>query len=88
MTTHLQITEETRRLESEEHDEHGEHSLSLVQLKVLFLILILIVGFSAFLPLKFSKLKPNSLALGYTNCVTAGFFLCIAILHMLPESAE
>ena len=93
MAQNSQITFETEvstetQSEIEEHHGHEEHSLSLVQLKVLFLLLILIAALAAFLPLKLAKLKPNTPALGYLNCVAAGLFLCIAILHMLPESVE
>jgi zinc transporter ZupT len=88
MLENFAITSTQRALEADDHGHEEEHGISLTGLKVLFMFLILVAGLMGFLPLRIARLKPDSPALGYLNCATAGLFLCIAVLHMLPESAE
>ena len=88
MLENFAIASTSRALEADDHGHEEEHGMSILGLKVLFMVLILVAGLMAFLPLRIARFKPNSPALVYTNCATAGLFLCIAVLHMLPESAE
>lgn len=88
MLENFAITSTPRALEADDHGHDEEHGMSLIGVKVLFMFLILIAGLMGLLPIRIARLKPNSPILGYTNCATAGLFLCIAVLHMLPESAE
>jgi solute carrier family 39 (zinc transporter), member 1/2/3 len=40
------------------------------------------------LPLHIPSIAKNRAFLSYLNCLSAGIFLAMALIHMLPESAE
>ena len=53
----------------------------------MIVVMVLVCGVGL-LPLKVPAFRQNQAFLSYLNCFSAGIFLGMALLHMLPESAE
>jgi len=52
------------------------------------IFVIFCVTLTGILPLKVPAIKKSEAGLSYLNCFSAGMFLSIALIHMLPESVE
>ena len=63
-------------------------SISVQNFKIIMIFVIFIVTLSGVLPLKISCIRKSEAGLSYLNCFSAGMFLTIALIHMLPESVE
>ena len=50
--------------------------------------LLVVAGIAALLPLRWKLLAGNKSWLSYLNAMAAGVFLCLGIVHILPEAAE
>ena len=77
--------------EGEDHDEHGDEHSDGIDIKTLKIIMLfamfLCVGFG-FIPKLWSKCRNNDDLLSNLNCFSAGIFLAMALIHMMPESEE
>ena len=88
--------------EHDDHDDHDDHggeldavhdgeSSSSVDIKTLKIILlfcmVLCVGFGL-VPKVWGKCRNNEQLLSNLNCFSAGIFLGMALIHMMPESSE
>ena len=75
----------------EDHDEHGDEHSDGIDIKTLKIIMLfamfLCVGFG-FIPKLWSKCRNNDDLLSNLNCFSAGIFLAMALIHMMPESEE
>lgn len=60
--------------------------LSVRDLKIIMIFAIFILTLFGILPLKIPAIKKSESGLSYLNCFSAGMFLAIALIHMLPES--
>lgn len=49
---------------------------------------IFTVSLVGMLPFKIPQIKKSEAGLSYLNCFSAGMFLAIALIHMMPESVE
>lgn len=52
------------------------------------IFVIFTLTLTGILPIKFKALKKSESALSYLNCFSAGMFLAIALIHMMPEAVE
>ena len=74
----------------EDHDEHAEHGEGIDpdMFKIIMLVcMFLCVGFGV-LPKVWGTCRNNDLLLSLLNCFSAGIFLAMSLIHILPESAE
>ena len=63
-------------------------SLSVKELKVIMIFVIFVVSLAGILPLKIKAINNSESGLSYLNCFSAGMFLAIALIHMMPESVS
>lgn len=69
------------------HDDH-EEGLSVTGFKIIMLFcMILCVGLGL-IPKFWSKCQKSETTLSFLNCFSAGIFLAMSLVHMMPESAE
>ena len=74
---------------SDAKDEVHQESESLFMYKVLTLIIVFAISLTfALIPLKLSYFKSNLKIIGIANAFSAGIFLSVALVHLLPESTE
>ncbi len=75
----------------DDHDDHkdeGDEGISVDAFKwIMLLCMLLCVGFGI-VPKIWDSCGRNEEALSYLNCFSAGLFMAMAIVHMMPESAE
>lgn len=62
--------------------------LSVQNFKIIMIFVIFSLTLFGILPLKVPAIKKSESGLSYLNCFSAGMFLAIAVIHMLPESVE
>lgn len=62
--------------------------ISLQTFKIIMIFVIFGLTLFGILPLKVPAIKKSEQGLSYLNCFSAGMFLAIAVIHMLPESVE
>jgi len=78
-----------------DHDDHDDHAeeesiggMSVTGFKILLLfIMILCVGFGL-VPKLWGGCRNSENTLSLLNCFSAGIFLAMSLVHMMPESAE
>ena len=87
-------SETVRRCLADEHDhdhEHGhaeEGSIDVKTFKIILLFcMILCVGFGL-IPKFSTRCQKSENALSMLNCFSAGIFLSMSLVHMMPEAAE
>ena len=51
-------------------------------------VLLVLGGSGAMLPLKWKRLSDSATAVGLISAMAAGVFMCLGIVHILPEAAE
>lgn len=74
---------------SDAKDEVYQEPESLFMYKFLTLIILFAVALTfALIPLKLSYFKTNLKLIGVANAFSAGIFLSVALVHLLPESTE
>ena len=75
----------------DEHDEHGaeeEEGIDVDTFKIIILFcMIVCVGFGL-VPKVWGKCRNSENTLSMLNCFSAGIFLAMSLIHMMPESAE
>ena len=57
-------------------------------LKLILTGSLLVIGLVGLLTMRFKAFSSNRNLLSYTNCFSAGMFLAIALVHIMPESVE
>ena len=58
-------------------------------IKIIGLIIIILVTLVfGILPLKLKKFRSNKTLISFSNCFTAGLFIALGLLHILPEAHE
>ncbi len=71
-----------------DHEDEHEEGISVDGFKWIMLVcMLLCVGFGI-LPKLWDRCGKNEEALSYLNCFSAGLFMAMSIVHMMPESAE
>ena len=69
-------------------DDHDEEGIDIDTLKIILMIcMILCVGLG-FIPKAWGRCRNDAYILSFLNCFSAGIFLGMAIVHMMPEAAE
>lgn len=63
-------------------------SKSVRNVKIGFLFVFLVVSMAGVLPIKLKSLFKSESALSYLNCFSAGLFLAIAAVHLMPEAVH
>ena len=73
--------------ESEEHEGENE-GIDVDTFKIILLFcMIVCVGFGL-IPKLWGKCRNSETTLSLLNCFSAGIFLAMSLIHMMPESAE
>lgn len=62
--------------------------ISVKDLKIIIIFTMLIISMIGILPTKLPVFRQSETALSYLNCFSAGMFLAIGFVHMLPEAVE
>ena len=70
----------------EHKDEHSEDDLETLKIVMMFAMFVC-VGFGI-IPKIWGKCRDNEQILSYLNCFSAGLFLGMALVHMMPEASE
>ena len=66
-----------------------ENGIKNIIIKIICLILFLAISMSfSFMPYFISSCRKNNKFLSLSNSFSAGIFLCMGLIHILPESAE
>ena len=65
-----------------------QSTFSPLHFKLIMIVVMVFVCGVGLLPIKVPAFRQNQAFLSYLNCFSAGIFLGMALLHMLPESAE
>lgn len=79
--------------ESDDHDDDDDHDdeeegINLDTFKIILMFsMIICVGFGI-IPKLWNKCRNNENTLSMLNCFSAGIFLGMSLIHMMPESAE
>lgn len=61
----------------------------MILYKLAIIIFLFVISFTfGYLPIKVSYFTTNYKLLGISNAFSGGIFLCVAMLHLLPESTE
>jgi hypothetical protein len=77
------------------HDEHEVHEEGELKesglttnqsFKIGMIFVMLIINLAGLLPSLTPCIRKNEALLSYINCFSAGIFLALALVHMLPES--
>jgi solute carrier family 39 (zinc transporter), member 1/2/3 len=63
-------------------------SKSVRNVKIGFFFVFLIVSMAGVLPIKLKSLFKSEAGLSYLNCFSAGLFLAIAAIHLMPEAVH
>lgn len=78
----------------DDHDDHDEHEgeeeegLNIDTFKIIMMIcMIVCVGFGL-VPKLWGTCRNSENTLSMLNCFSAGIFLAMSLIHMMPESAE
>ena len=75
------------------HDDHADHEdedegLDLDTFKwIMLIVMFLCIGFGL-IPKVWSKCRKSENTLSLLNCFSAGIFLGMSLIHMMPECAE
>jgi zinc transporter 1/2/3 len=69
-------------------EEEDEHAISVQSFKIILIFVIFFVTLSGILPYRIPSIKKSESTLSYLNCFSAGMFLAIALIHMMPEAVE
>ena len=71
-----------------DHDEEEDEGIDLDTFKWIMLVcMILCIGFGL-IPKVWSKCRNSENTLSMLNCFSAGIFLGMSLLHMMPEGSE
>lgn len=62
--------------------------ISVRDLKIIMIFAIFTVTLAGIIPILVKACKKSASALSYLNCFSAGMFLSIALIHMMPEAVE
>lgn len=81
--------------DDDHHDEHEVHEEGELKesglttnqsFKIGMIFVMLIINLAGLLPSLTPCIRKNEALLSYINCFSAGIFLALALVHMLPES--
>ncbi len=70
-----------------EHDDH-EEGISVNAFKWIMLVCMLLCVGLGILPKVWGACGRNEQALSFLNCFSAGIFMAMSLVHMMPEAAE
>ena len=74
--------------DEDDHDDHGDEGIDVDTFKWIMLVcMILCVGLGL-IPKVWGKCRNSETALSLLNCFSAGIFLGMSLIHMMPEAAE
>jgi zinc transporter 1/2/3 len=62
--------------------------ISVKNLKIVIIFSMVVISMIGVLPQKLAFFRTSERALSYLNCFSAGMFLAIGFIHMLPEAVE
>ena len=91
-----------RLLEGDDHDDHSGHDdhdhgdhgdeedkgLDVDTFKIIMLLAMFFCIAAGLVPKVWSKCRDSENALSLLNCFSAGIFLGMSLIHMMPEAAE
>ena len=63
-------------------------TIAIRDFKIVMIFVMFSVSLSGILPLKIEAIKKSEARLSYLNCFSAGMFLAIALIHMMPKSVN
>ena len=92
--SHASHADHDSHVEEEEHDSHagegeeGGEGMSLTTFKFILLIFMFLEVYLGLIPKKVDWCTKSQLPLSFLNCFASGIFLAMAVVHILPESAE
>lgn len=72
---------------SEDVTQNKQTSIGLYKILILSILFIISVTF-ALIPIKLSFFKTNMKMIGISNSFSAGIFISVGLVHLLPESTE
>lgn len=77
------------------HDEHDEHDeleeggkFNLKTFKIIMLFVFFLFDMCGVLPKLIPAISRNQTVLSFMNCFSAGIFLGMALIHIIPEGVE
>ena len=62
--------------------------ISLRNLKLVIIFTMIFISMGGILTYRMVALRKNERGLSYLNCFSAGMFVSIGFIHMLPEAVE
>jgi len=77
--------------ELHDHDNHADeyHKHDILNVKIISSIVLLGISLIAgLIPILSKKLQKNETAIAYAQCFSAGMFMAIAFIHLIPEANE
>lgn len=63
-------------------------NISVQNFKIIMVFVMFLISLLGILPLRIPAITKSEARLSYLNCFSAGMFMAIALIHMLPESVE
>ena len=70
------------------HDEENDLAISIDAFKLLMALCMLLCVGGGITPRIWKRCRDSEIALSYMNCFSAGLFLGMALVHILPEAVE
>jgi ABC-type Zn2+ transport system substrate-binding protein/surface adhesin len=83
--------EEGHEEEGHDDDHEGEvvgDGMDIDTFKIIILFSMIACVGLGFIPKAWGKCRDNEYTLSFLNCFSAGIFLAMSLVHMMPESAE
>ena len=65
-----------------------EEPMNIVRFKIIILIIFIVICFAGIVPKAWSACAKQENVLSVLNCFSAGMFLAMALMHILPEGIE
>jgi len=79
----------------EGHDDHEDHDeegggggLTIENFKIIMIFALILCIATGIIPKVWPACRKSETALSFLNCFSAGIFLSMALIHMMPEAAE
>jgi len=63
-------------------------TINLTNFKIIMMIVMTIICFAGLIPSAVPACRKSDHILSYLNCFSAGIFLAMSLIHMMPEAAE
>ena len=62
--------------------------ISVRSLKLIIIFAMILISMGGIITYRLVGLRKHERALSFLNCFSAGMFVCIGFIHMLPEAVE